>query len=83
MGEVGNSDFVGGLVGTQGSGGTITSSYATGSPDGGEGNSDNPWAAWWGTQGSDGTITSSYGFGTTANGNSNTHGASTQWCRLS
>ena len=32
----GNSDSVGGLVGYQ-SGGTITSSYATGSSDGGEG----------------------------------------------
>ena len=57
------------------SGGTITSSYATGSPDGGEGNSDNVGGL-VGTQESGGTITSSYGFGTTANGEtSNTHGA--------
>ena len=55
-----NTDYVGGLVGFQ-NGGSITSSYATGDPDGGEGDYDSVGGL-VGYQGSGG-ITSSYATG--------------------
>ena len=66
-----NSDDVGGLVGKLSSG-SITSSYATGNPDGG---GDADYVGGLVGYGFNGSITSSYGFGTTVNGEtSNTHG---------
>ena len=74
-GGEGVNDDVGGLVGSQYSGGSITSSYATGNPNGGEGVNDLVGGLVGSKDG--GTITSSYGFGTVVNGETlNTHGAS-------
>ena len=62
---------VGGLVGVQGSGGSITASYATGNADGGDGALDRVGGL-VGEQGSGGSITASYATGNADGGAGNT-----------
>ena len=64
-----NSDFVGGLVGFQG--GRLTSSYATGNPDGGSGN--DKVGGLVGRLSSTGSLTSSYATGSPDGGDNNDH----------
>ena len=64
-----NSDFVGGLVGFQG--GRLTSSYATGNPDGGSGN--DKVGGLVGRLSSTGSLTSSYATGNPDGGDNNDH----------
>ena len=62
-----NAIHIGGLVGLQGSGGSITDSYATGSVDGGVGDNDIVGGL-VGLQGSGGSITDSYATGSVDGG---------------